>query len=322
MWFDSRYTAHCVTNSRTNGRSDSGADIHPNTRSDANTGASADLMVQDAINRGLRWDKWASLDGVPGMDLTQLFEVGSRSVTEALNSFTSGSSNGQAPVALTWALRNYRSRFAGDGSGYFSQLQIFPLPSVRQPTRLLISADPVGRSLTGYYNAMVLRYQTAPQDPASSDPQVFDVWLEPLANVVTPSIARHGRLEGYADYSNAGYMTGAQARDRAAGILGAYQAVAYTQEWTATPGQVLTLGGTPVDLGTERAGEVYRVLGADLGAGGEVSAADQVMFLGGGYMWDDVAQAARITPYNFVSQDFSSLVAAMAPPPVMPANLG
>jgi hypothetical protein len=273
------------------------------------TPASANAMVDDAINRGLLWKRVQNLDVVPGMDLTQLYEKGSRSVTEGLNSFTSGSSDGSAPVALTWHV-----------DGWESRIRVAPLPPVTAPTRLLISADPVGRALAGYYNAMVLRYQSSQDDTTAA---TYDVWQEPSSGfTVTPSMARHGRLEGYADYSNAGYMTAAQAKDRAQGLLSAYQAISYTQSFGVTPGQVLTLGGSPVDLGVERAGEVYRVLYADLGAGGEVSMADQVIFLGGDYQFDDVAQAGRITPYAFIAQDFGSLVSTMAPPPQMPSNLG
>jgi hypothetical protein len=275
------------------------------------TPASADQMINDARGKGLRWSHHNDLDGVQGMDLTQLFEKGSRTVTEALSAFTSGNSTGaDAPITLTWAV-----------TGYDSRIRVFRLPSVTRPTRLLISADPVGRTLAGYYNAMALRHQSS-RDGDGGQAATFDVWQQPVPGVITPSIARHGRLEGYADYSNAGYMSGVEARNRAQGVLNAYEAIAYTQEFTATPGQVLTIGGSPVDLGTERAGEVYQVLYADIGAGGEVSQADQVIFVGGSYLWDDVAQAARITPYNFVRQDFGSLVEAMAPPPVMPTNLG
>lgn len=280
------------------------------------TPASANAMIDEAIARKpgpLRWARTMNLDAVSGLDRTQLWEKGSRSITEALNAFTAGGT-------LTWTVGGQGSRPA--------LLRIFPLPATRPyaggqrpamtPTRLLICADPAGRSLAGYYNAMVLRYQTSRDDPAGNTPAAYNV-----TEVSFPGqIEAHGRLDGYADFSNAGYMGFTEAGDRATGILSAYQAISYTQAFGATPGQVLTLDGSPVDLGTERAGEVYRVLYADLGAGGEVSMADQVVFLGGDYLWDDFAQAARITPYGFVAQDFSSLVTAMAPPPVMPSNLG
>ena len=248
------------------------------------TPASADAMVQDAIGRGLRWTKWANLDGIAGLDRTQLFEKGSKSVTEALNSFCAGSSDGSVPISLTWAV-----------VGRKRQLQIFPLPRVITPTRLLITADPVGRALAGYYNAMYVRYQSSTDDPNSSTPAAYE--LSP-AVTLPAMIGKHGRLEGYADFSNAGQMSPPDPTNRAGKILGTYQAISYTQTFTATPGMALTLGGTPVDLGTERAGEVYRVLGAGISAGGEVNAADQVIFPAAGtrgMTWRRPRRSSRIS---------------------------
>jgi hypothetical protein len=276
------------------------------------TPASANAMIDEARTRGLPWVR-GNLD-VPGIDQTQLFEIGSRTITEALNAFTDQGT-------LTWTVGGQGSRPP--------LIRVYPLPVTRPvsssgprpamtPTRLLISPDPVGRTLAGYYNAMVVRYQSSQDDPDGGSEATYgtaQAWYQPQIDV-------HGRLEGYADFSNAGYMSLGEAQGRAAGILAAYQAISYTQEWTVTPGQVLTPGGSPVDLGLERAGEIYRVLYADIGGGGEVSMADQIVFMSGGYVWDDVAQAGRLTPYQFVPQDFSSLVTAMSPPPQMPSALG
>jgi hypothetical protein len=269
------------------------------------TPASCDAMVQGAINRGLRWYKPFLLDLVPGIDTTQLYEKGSRSVTEALNAFCDGGT-------LTWQVSHRPGNLLRGSS--VGQIDVIQLPSIYEPTRLLVTADPAARTLAGYYTAMVLRYQTSANDAATASYDVAQLrvpWL----------VDRYGQIEGYADYSNGGYMSGPQALIKAGSVLGAYQATSYSQGFTATPGMVLTLGGSPVDLGTERAGEVYRVIFSDFGAGGEVNSADPVTFLAGGYVWDDIAQAARITPYQFIANDFSSLVSQMAPPPVMP-NLG
>jgi hypothetical protein len=270
------------------------------------TPASCNAMIDGAIARGLPWVRRENLDA--GIDQTQLYEKGSRSVTEALNAFTDGGT-------LTWEV-----------GGFDRRIRVRPLPMLppvstggprpaMRPTRLLICADSVGRALAGYYDAMVIRYQSSGDDQGGAATyDVAEAWFP-------PQIDEHGRLEGYADFSNAGTMGLGEAQGRAFGILTAYQAISYTQAFTATPGMVLTLGGSPVDLGCEKAGEVYRVLYADLGAGGESSLADQVVFLGGAYTWDDVQQSAQITPYQFVANDFSSLVTVMAPPPVMPTAL-
>jgi hypothetical protein len=248
-----------------------------------------------AINRGLRWTRVMDLDGQPGMDLTQVFEDTSRTVTEALNAYTAGGT-------LTWAVSRDRS-----------QVEVFRMPRITEPTRLLVTADPAGRTLNGFYTAMFVRYQ-ASQD-ADGQPAVYS-WAR-VNNDARQ--AAYGTTEGNADYSNAGVMDGTRASNYARGLLNAYQARAYTQALTVTPGMVLTLGGTPVDLGTERAGEVYRVISSETGAEADI---EPVAFLGGKYDWDDFAQAARIEPYHFISQDFGALVTAMAPPPPPQANLG
>jgi hypothetical protein len=267
------------------------------------TPASADTAVGDAMRRGLRWDR-DNLDAA-GIDTTQLFERGSRSITEALNAFCDGGTLTWAVLPRPWADRG--------------QVAVFPLPSAATPTRLLVTADPAARTLGGYYDSMVLRYQSSANDAATA---TYNLAQQPNPLVPNPQTDLYGQLEGYADYSSGGQMSLPQAQLRANGILAAYQATSYSQAFSATPGQVLTLGGSPVDLGTERAGEVYQVIFSDLGAGGEVTPGDQITFLGGGYTWDDVAQAARIEPYHFIASDFSSLVSLMAPPPVMPSSLG
>ena len=273
---------------------------------DANNQVSVNNILDDAIGgRGqpnatggsLRWRRARNLDVTPGLDRQAAFEKGSRSITEALNGFAESG-------ALTWWIERYSA-----------EVQIIPLPKVTAPSRLLVTADPAGRTLSGYYNACFLRYQAT--EDATGQPAAYGLTWVGLPG----QWARHGRLEGYADYSNAGVMPGQAAGDRATGLLDAYQAIAYTGEFTVIPGQVLTLGGTPVDLGCEEAGEVYKVIGSDMGYGGEHDPADLVSFLAGGYVWDDVAQAAKITPYTYVAQDFASLTAAMAPPPAMPKTM-
>jgi hypothetical protein len=239
------------------------------------------------------------------MDLTQLFERGSRSITEALNAFCDGGTLTWAVLPRPWADRG--------------QVTVFPLPDITAPTRLLVTADPAARTLAGYYTSMVLRYQSSANDASTA---TYDLAQQPNPLLPNPQTDLYGQIEGYGDYSSGGQMSALQAGLRANAVLAAYQATSYSQAFTATPGQVLTLGGSPVDLGSERAGEVYQVIFSDLGAGGEVTPGDQITFLGGGYTWDDVAQAARIEPYQFIASDFSSLVSLMAPPPVMPSSLG
>jgi hypothetical protein len=266
-----------------------------NFRATFGSPAQPNNMITSAVGRGLRWTRVMNLDGVPGMDLTQVFEDTSRTVTEALNAYTAGGT-------LTWAVNRDRAR-----------IEVFPMPRITAPTRLLVTADPPGRTLNGFYTGMFVRFQLT--EDQSGQPAAYSWVFEEE----TGRRGAYGALEGNADYSQAGVMTAGTARNYARGLLNAYQARAYTQTLTVTPGMVLTLGGTPVDLGTERAGEVYRVISSETGAEADL---EPVAFLGGKYDWDDFAQAARIEPYQFISQDFSALVTAMAPPPPPQANLG
>jgi hypothetical protein len=271
--------------------------FHPGLPSGPDSVPSANTVILDAINRHLRWRHVQNLDAAIGQaELTaQKFENCSRTVTEALNAWVAGG-------ALTWAVDR---RDVG--------LRIRPLPVKDQPTRLLLTADPAGRTLNGYYNRVWLRHQS--REDENGRPAEYGLG----AAFDDGARDRYGPQEGYADYANGGLMSQGQADGRARQLMARFEAVSYTQEYTVVPGQVTTLGGTPVDLGMERAGEVYQVMGADQGYGGEVSLDQLIRFVGGTYLWDDFAQAARITPYQFVTHDFSSLVEAMAPPPAKPA---
>lgn len=194
------------------------------------------------------------------------------------------------------------------------KLRIFDHPTV--PTRLLVVPDPPGRTLAGYYNTLYLRHQVTADGGAAGAATYANVHIHK-----TEAIRRFGSLEGYGDWSQAGVVSDATAEGWARGVLAAYTAASYTTAFAVTPGQVLTLGGTPVDLGTEKAGEVYKVMHAGGGWTGEPPQTQQVTFLGGEYQWDDIAQAASITPHQIAAASFSSLLQMMQPaPPPTPAK--
>ena len=113
-------------------------------------------------------------------------------------------------------------------------------------------AGPPGRTLAGYYNRLYLRYQVTADGNGGTATYAN-------AHVENPASARRfGELEGYGDWSQAGVADDLKALGWARGVLAAYQSASYTTAFAVTPGQVLTLGGTPVDLGTERAGRSTR----------------------------------------------------------------
>ena len=248
-----------------------------------------DKIIDRARGRGLRWTRRDDLTPaiVPGLDLTQHFDSASKSITDALNQFTAGGT-------LTWEIDRIRH-----------ELRIHPLPSA--VTRLLFAPDPPGRTVSGHYDRLFVNYKTS---VGADHP--------PHAVEDSRQIARYGALEAYGDYTAASPMTvnwpGNRAFAWGTGVLGKYRATSYTSQFAVVPGQVLTLGGAPVDLGTERAGEVYKVIGATQGWGGD-DYERQIVFTGGGYSWDEFAEAAAITPYQTANTDLSSIMQAMAPTP-------
>lgn len=86
----------------------------------------------------------------------------------------------------------------------------------------------------------------------------------------------------------------------------------WTAAGTAGPGQLLTMGGQPVDLGSETSLHVYQLVLTDFAYGGEVTLTPPIQFLGGGYQYDDDAQAATITPFQYLAGDINSLLEAVS----------
>jgi hypothetical protein len=249
--------------------------------------ATAGQPVTNAIARtpyGLRWTAPASWPG--DLYLDQPPDDASVTVTEYLNNVT-------GPAGYTWQVRT---------SARGNVLSIFTPPVTA--TRLLVATTAQARSLSGYYTDLWLRYQSAADNPTSGAAATFATTS--VAN--TAQRARHGRKETWADLSSAGTKTSAAAQAVGTKLMARYQAASYAGPLVVRPGQLLNLGGVPVDLGCEQAGEVYRLILAGGGYGGEVTPSPPVQVLGGGYSWDDVAQQASITPYQYAASDLAGLL--------------
>ena len=121
------------------------------------------------------------------------------------------------------------------------------------------------------------------------------------------SQAAHGVLEAYLDLSNAGVLTAAQALAIGQNILAVYQAAAYSGPFQASYGQLLNMGGAPIDPGTDQSATRMKVILVDGGYGGEV-APGPIEFTVGSYSWDDFRQVATIQPYQTVDQSLSGLL--------------
>ena len=66
------------------------------------------------------------------------------------------------------------------------------------------------------------------------------------------SIAAHQAMESYQDLSSANVLGSSAATAAAQAVLAAYVRATYAGPFTVRQGQLLTMGGSPVDIGAER----------------------------------------------------------------------
>jgi hypothetical protein len=170
-------------------------------------------------------------------------------------------------------------------------LKVAAVPSV--PTRLLVCTVPQARTLAGDYNALLLRYQVSADGAAAA---VYATTFVTNAG----SITQHGRMEDYDDLSNAGQMTAAAAQAIGTSALSKYQRATYAGPFSVGPGQLLTLGGQPVDIGMEPPGMVCQVILTDAGYGGEI-APGKLTFPVGRLEFDDDTDSGTVTPWAALS---------------------
>lgn len=268
----------------------------------------SDDAVNRAINqRGLRWSN-PGIGSPSGIYLGQVQDSGSLTLTAFLNLLITGGGlvwtvspgNASALPAKPWVLNVVP--FAQDVNGN----------PTRPPDRILISSTPVARTIAADVNSLVLRYQATAdiEGTATRKPVAATFGLTLVSS--RSSVVMHGVMEYYIDLSSAGLLSQAQAQAIGNKILARYIRASWAGPFTAGPGQVLNAGGQPVDLGSDQAGLVYQVMVTDGAYGGEVAAAP-LLFLSGGYEFDEDSNTATITPYQGVRQDMASLIAALYP---------
>jgi hypothetical protein len=254
----------------------------------------ADPCIAAAIGRGMRWIDHGVSD--TGMWTNQPPDNGTSYITDWLNLITSAGD-------YTWHV------------GPWNALQVLPIPS--NVTRLLVATTPASPTLNGYFNALYTYYQATADSSAAAGGNA-------LAEAENDgSIGVHGRLEATWDISSAGVVTGAEAALAAGAVLSRYNAASFSDSFTAQFGQYLTPGGTPVNLATERAGEVARLLLTDGGYGGQVAPAIAVTFPVGQVKYDQDAETLDVTPFQSVRNDLGSMLSAVAnllQPPTTPGG--
>ena len=245
-----------------------------------------DQPINNAISRGMRWTN-PTIGQPSGIYLGSPLDSAASTITDLLNQMTSLG-------GLTWYVNT---------SVLGNIISVFPLPNT--PNRLLISNTPVARTLGGDINAVYVRYLVSDD---GTNPAVYATTT--VTNAA--SIAKYGRTETYLDLSSDGVLTAGQAQAVASAVLQKYVRASFTAPFVVSPGQLLTMGGQPVDLGFEQAGSVYQLLLTDYAYGGELSLAAPLSFLGGRYAYDDDTQTATITPFQSINTSFSGLLEAAA----------
>lgn len=243
--------------------------------------------VNQAINRGLRWIN-------PGIATGYLTTVpaavppvpppdsASFSVTDFLNGITSKDQQ-------TWYVDQHRV------------LRVYPLPTA--VTHLLVCTDPVPRTITADLNTAWVKY-------VATDNGSGTTTTAAVAAVNQASVDKHGRMETYIDASNAGLNLGLAPGATALGtaVLAKYQRAAWSGPFTVQQGQLLTIGGVPVDLAAQDCGHmVCKLMVSDAPYGGEITAGP-ITFLVGGYEYDDDLQQASITPAATYITDIAKLL--------------
>lgn len=246
-----------------------------------------DEAINNAIDRGLRWVN-PGIGQPTGSWFGQAVDPGDQTVSDLLNLVCSRG-------GLLWYV-NSQPGTAGN------VLSLVPLPT--QPSYYLVATTPVGRTIGGSYNTIFLRYEVTADNATTGASATYG-----LVSVQNPaSINRYGPLEAYVDLSSAGVMSSAQAQAVGNYILAIYQRISFSGPFQVQPGQLITPGGQPVDLGCVQAGSVCQLILTDYAYGGEVTPQFPISFIIGTYLWDDQQQQATITPYQTLNQSLSGLL--------------
>jgi hypothetical protein len=250
-----------------------------------------DAAISAAIARGLPWGN-PGIGSPAGIWLGQSVDSGAQTVTGLLNLVTSRG-------GLTWYVNSQPGGLYGS-----DDLSVFPLPTV--PNRLLVVTTPVGRTLGAYVNTIYIRFCVTADNPTSGTAASYST----VTAVNSQSVAAHGTQEAYFDVSDAPPMTSAAALAIGNSVLQIYQAAAFAGPFQVSYGQLLNMGGQAVDIACDQAGGMAKLVLTDFAYGGSVTPNNPVVFVIGGYEYDDFRQIATITPLTSVDASLSGLLSA------------
>ena len=251
-----------------------------------------DESVNDAISRGMPWVN-PGIGTPSGMWFGQAVDPGAQFITDLLNLVCTRG-------GLTWYVNSQPGGLLG------SSLSVFPIPTA--VNRLIVSTQPIARTLGGYINTLFIKYQVTADSTTGGAGSATAATFAVTTVQDTASADIHGVIEDYIDLSNAGVMTATAAQAVGNYVLSIYQAASFAGPFTVQYGQLLTPGGQPIDPGTDQAGTVAQVIATDFGYGGQVTPQFPITFPVGQYEWDDFAQVATVTPFQALDQSISGLL--------------
>jgi len=249
----------------------------------ANAPYSLDEPVKEAIQRGLPWTDVPG--GITSGWLETAPDMGSLTVTDHMNNIT-------AKYGQVWSV-------ARNG-----QLSIGNIPA--NANRLLTSTAPVPRTLFGMCTTAFLYYCVSDDGNGNTAYATTCVFNQAAINQFGPN-------ETYVDLSSMtvngtnNVISQAQAQQVGTYLLNNYQQANWAGPFVAQPGDLMTMGGVGIDLATEQAGSVVRLMVTDAPFGGQV-VAGAIEFVVGAYSYDDDAQTATLTPLKAYNTDLSTLL--------------
>jgi hypothetical protein len=299
---------------------------------------SVDGPVDLAIARGLRWTNLGLNNPNGAAYLGPVQNPGSLTITDFMNLLCTGG-------ALSWQLVQPPSASSFPPGPWV--IDLFPLPtdttgnpvtsvpsnqlasrlytfnrwsrtdlsstlSRRPPDLYIVNINPMGRTLTADINTVIVYYQVTADTTATSTTTAAAATYGTAFADIPASVSRHGRLEYYLDVSSAGVMTQPQAAAIAQNVLSKYIRANFSGTFSVMPGQLLNVGGYPVDLGVNWGGYMASVQVENFPAGGEVGFAP-ITFQIGQYRFNDDTQTAEITAYQNARTDMASVVAQLYP---------
>ncbi len=249
----------------------------------------ASTVIQNAIDRNLPWQKGALASAF----LSDVRDSSALNMTEFMDLITS-------PAGRTWRV----TRTVPDAAAREWMVSLLNIPSA--PTRLLIATGPVSRTLAAYINTLFVRYQKT-----ADSGNVAATYDE--VQVSNDGVFKHGVYEGFWDLSGAGVLSSGTVTSLATTALAKYTAASWAGPFKVLRGQYLTMGGSPVDLGCEVAGEVAQLIISTGPYGGEITPAPPITFPVGKVEYDNDEDSLLITPLQSWTGDLNAVLQLLAP---------